>query len=107
MIVETKNYMSKFNKERKGEFDFDNLPEGVYSFSGQEGFVKVYVDKNGVHSWNLDNWFASLDPDHNKDQRTEIIEDIKKRLNVDTGIISLPTKSANKRFFKLFRNNPD
>ena len=90
--------MGFIRRENSGEFDFDKLPEGVYSFSGQEGLVKVEVDKNGNQSWNLDNWFASLDPDENEEQRYEIIQDIKRRLNADTGIIN-PTKKKSKRTF--------
>ncbi len=86
-----------------GEFDFDKLPEGVYSFSGQEGFVKVEVHKNGHQSWNLENWFASLDPDKNEEQRHQIIQDIKGRLNPDTGIINPPTNPNRIRFFNLFK----
>ena len=86
-----------YSREKKhGEFDFDNLPEGVYSFSGQEGIAKVEVDKNGHQTWNLENWFASLDPDENEEKRDQIIQDIKKRLNPDTGMI-YPSK--NKKFF--------
>ena len=100
--------MGYTRREKNGEFDFDKLPEGVYSFSGQEGFVKVEVDKNGHQSWNLENWFASLDPDENDEQRHKIIQDIKKRLNADTGMIN-PPKSKSKKsflnsFIKLVRN---
>ena len=90
--------MGYIRKEKQGEFDFEKLPEGSYSFSGEEGFVKVEVDKNGHQTWNLENWFASLDPDKNELQRQEIIQDIKRRLNVDTGIID-PPKTKNKRSF--------
>ena len=78
-------------KDKDEEFDFENLPEGVYNFSGQEGFVKVEVDKNGFQSWNLDNWFGSLDPDENQEQRHKIIQDIKSRLNPDSGLIRSDT----------------
>ncbi len=90
--------MGYIRRIQNGEFDFEKLPEGRYSFSGQEGFVNVEVDKNGHQSWNLDNWFASLDPDENEENRLEIIYDIKKRLNPDTGIIN-PPKNKNKRNF--------
>ena len=98
MRINFKITMGYTRRTEEGEFDFDQLPEGVYSFSGQEGFVKVDVDKNGHHTWNLENWFASLDPDKNELQRQEIIQDIKRRLNADTGIIG-PPKTQNKRSF--------
>ena len=91
-------------RQKDGEFDFDKLPEGSYYFSGQEGFVKVEVDKEGHQSWDLDNWFASLDPEKNEIQRKQIIQDIKSRLNEDTGMIN-PLKNVAKRAFKNpFRN---
>ena len=43
--------MGYIKKEKEGEFDFDKLPEGIYFFSGQEGFVKVEVNKEGHQSW--------------------------------------------------------
>jgi len=86
--------MGFIRRKVAGEFDFDELPEGVYFFSGQEGFVKVEVDKDGHQSWDLQNWFASLDPDRNEAQDQKIIQDIKKRLNADTGIINPPPKRA-------------
>ena len=86
-----------------GGLDFDELPEGVYSFSGQEGFVKVEVDKNGHQEWDLDNWFASLDPDENELQKQKIIKDIKKRLNANTGIINPPKKNAKISFLNPFK----
>ena len=98
MRINFKTTMGYSRRKQEGEFDFDQLPEGVYSFSGQEGFVKVDVDKNGHQTWDLDNWFDSLDPDKNELQRQEIIEDIKRRLNADTGIID-PPKTQNKRSF--------
>ena len=94
--------MGFIRKRKSGEFDFENLPEGVYSFSGQEGFVQVEVDKRGHQSWDLENWFASLDPDENKIERHKVIQDIKRRLNVDTGMINPPKKKARKKFLKLF-----
>ena len=91
-------------RQKDGEFDFDKLPEGSYYFSGQEGFVKVEVDKEGHQSWDLGNWFASLDPEKNETQRKQIIQDIKSRLNEDTGMIN-PLKNVAKRAFKNpFRN---
>ena len=95
--------MGYIRKKKDGEFDFEKLPEGVYSFSGQEGFAKVKVDKNGYQYWDLDNWFASLDPDENKDQRQKVIEDIKKRLNCDTGIIDPPKKQTKRSFLNPFK----
>ena len=96
--------MSHIRKLQGGEFDFDKLPEGVYSFSGQEGFVKVKVDKNGNQSWDLENWFDSLDPDTNELQNQKIIQDIKKRLNADNGMIKPPKKFAKKKFLNPFSN---
>ena len=90
-------------KDTQGEFDINNLPEGVYSFSGEEGFVKVEVDINGHQSWNLENWFASLDPDANETQHLQIIEDIKGRLNADTGIIGPPKKQTKISFLNHFK----
>ncbi len=94
--------MGFIKRKNDGEFDFDNLPEGVYYFSGKEGFVKVVVDKDAHQSWNLENWYASLDPDENEDQRNNIIKDIKNRLNVDTGMINPPKKQENIKFLNLF-----
>ena len=96
--------MDYLKRKKNGEFDFEKLPEGVYFFSGQEGFVKVEVDKNGNQSWDLQNWFATLDPDKNKTQRQQIIQDIKQRLNADTGMINPAKKQRKKKFFNLFRN---
>tara|TARA_B100001029_G_scaffold10076_1_gene6936 strand:- start:707 stop:964 length:258 start_codon:yes stop_codon:yes gene_type:complete len=85
--------MVYIKKKQVEEFDFEKLPEGVYYFSGQEGFVKVEVDKKGSQSWFLENWFASLDPDNNEKQRNKIIENIKRRINKDTGMINPPEKN--------------
>ena len=90
--------MGYIRRKNDGEFDFDKLPEGIYFFSGKEGFVKVQVDHNGHQTWDLQNWFASLDPETNEAQRQKIIQDIKKRLNADTGIIN-PPKKLGKRIF--------
>tara|TARA_B100001250_G_scaffold392781_1_gene394876 strand:- start:344 stop:634 length:291 start_codon:yes stop_codon:yes gene_type:complete len=95
--------MGYIRRKQEGEFDFDKLPEGIYSFSGQEGFVKVEVDKNGNQSWNLENWFATLDPDKTQEERHRIIQDIKKRLNPDTGMINPPKKPSKRSFFNPFR----
>ena len=89
-------------RKKNGEFDFDKLPEGAYFFSGQEGFVKVEVDKDGHQSWDLQNWFATLDPDQNEEQDQKIINEIKRRLNVDTGMINPPGKQGKKSFLNLF-----
>ena len=94
--------MGYIRRKQDGEFDFDKLPEGLYNFSGQEGFVKVKVDKNGNQSWNLENWFASLDPDENEVKRQKIIQDVKSRLNADTGMINPPKKQPKKSFFNFF-----
>ena len=90
--------MGYIRRKKDGEFDFDKLPEGVYFFSGKEGFVKVDVDKKGHQTWDLKNWFTSLDPDVNETQQEKIIQDIKIRLNADTGIIN-PAKNFSKRNF--------
>ena len=95
--------MGYIKRKKDGEFDFDKLPEGVYSFSGQEGFVTVEVDNNGNQSWNLENWFASLDPDENEKERHKIIQDIKSRLNADTGMINPSYKQAKKNFLNPFK----
>tara|TARA_B100000214_G_C23839680_1_gene568193 strand:+ start:212 stop:502 length:291 start_codon:yes stop_codon:yes gene_type:complete len=84
------------------EFDFDKLPEGVYFFTGEEGFVKVEIDKDGHQSWDLQNWFASLDPDKNETQHQKTIQDIKRRLNTNTGIINSPKKNKKKSFLNHF-----
>ena len=96
--------MVSIRKDNDGEFDFDNLPEGVYFFSGQEGFVKIVVDQDGHQNWDLHNWFASLDPDQNEVQDQKIIKDIKKRLNTDTGIINPPKNLAKRIFTNPFNN---
>ena len=94
--------MFDIRREKDGEFDFDKLPEGVYFFSGQEGFVKVEVDIHGHQSWDLQNWFSTLDPDKNEEQHQKIIQDIKRRLNEDTGLIKPPAKQGLKRFLNPF-----
>ena len=96
--------MGYIRKRKDGEFDFEKLPEGVYFFSGKEGFVKVEVDKEGHQAWDLQNWFASLDPDTNEAQHQKIIQDIKRRLNSDTGIINPPKKLAKRIFINPFKN---
>jgi len=95
--------MGNISREKNGEFDFDKLPEGVYFFSGQEGFVKVEVDKDGHQSWDLQNWFATLDPDKNEMQDQKIIQDIKRRLNADTGMINPPRNQGKKSFLNPFK----
>ena len=94
--------MGYIRKVKKGEFDFENLPEGIYFFSGKEGFVKVEVNKDGQQSWDLQNWFDSLDPDKDEVQHQKIIQDIKRRLNTDTGIINPSEKQEKKNFLNLF-----
>ena len=64
--------------------------------------TKVEVDKDGYQSWDLQNWFANLDPDKNDEQHQKIIQDIKKRLNANTGIINPPKKKDNRRFLNPF-----
>ena len=93
-----------YSKSQKyGEFDFDKLPEGIYYFSGQEGFVKVEVKKDGSQSWDLNNWFASLDPDKDEAERQKIIKDIKRRLNTDTGMVNPTAKHVKKSFFNYLK----
>ena len=94
--------MGSISRNKDGEFDFDKLPEGVYFFTGLEGFVKVEVDEDGHQSWDLQNWFASLDPDKDDVQHQKTIQDIKRRLNEDTGIISPPKKQLKKSFLNPF-----
>tara|TARA_B100000902_G_C26774115_1_gene651869 strand:- start:208 stop:498 length:291 start_codon:yes stop_codon:yes gene_type:complete len=94
--------MGYIRRKKDGEFDFDKLPEGVYFFSGKEGFVKVEVDKKGHQTWDLQNWFASLDPDTNEDHHEKIIQDIKRRLNADTGMINPPPKVVKRIFSNPF-----
>ena len=94
--------MGYIRKKNGGEFDFDKLPQGIYFFTGKEGFVKVEVDKNGRQSWNLENWFASLDPDNDEDKENKIIEDIKRRLNADTGMINPPKNQSKRSFLNPF-----
>ena len=94
--------MGYIRKVKQGEFDFENLPEGIYFFSGKEGFVKVEVNKDGHQSWDLQNWFDSLDPDKDEAQHQKTIQDIKRRLNTDTGIINPSEKQAKKKFLNLF-----
>ena len=94
--------MGYIRKVKQGEFDFENLPEGIYFFSGKEGFVKVEVNKDGQQSWDLQNWFGSLDPDIDEAQHQKIIQDIKRRLNTDTGIINPSDKQEKNNFLNLF-----
>ena len=96
------NRMGYTRRKQNGEFDFDNLPQGTYFFTGKEGVVKVQVHKDGSQSWDLENWFASLDPEINEEQRQEIIHDIKQRLNRDTGIIGPPIKRKRNWFLQIF-----
>ena len=95
--------MVHIKRKKDGEFDFGKLAKGVYFFSGQEGFVKVEVDKEGHQTWDLQNWFASLDPDTDEDQHQRIIQDIKKRLNADSGMINPSEKQEKKSFLNPFK----
>ncbi len=96
--------MGYVKSEQDGAFDIERLPEGVYFFSGQEGFVKIEVDKEGHQSWDLKNWFASLDPDKDEAQRKKTIQNIKKRINADTGMISPLEKQIKQNFFNPLKN---
>ena len=95
--------MGYFKREKYGEFDFDRLPEGIYYFSGEEGFVKVEVKKDGNQSWDLKNWFASLDPDKDEAENKKIIQDIKRRLNADTGMVNPKANHVKKSFLNYFK----
>ena len=95
--------MDHTTEETDGEFDLDKLPEGNYYFTGKEGFVKVGIDKNGNQSWDLENWFASLDPDKSQADRNKIIQDIKMRLNTTTGIINPSKKDLKAGFLNPFK----
>ncbi len=90
--------MDNLRNEKDREIDFAKIPEGDYFFTGQEGFVKVEVDNQGNQTWDLTNWFASLDPDIDETQHQKIIQDIKKRINAETGRIN-PPKNLEKKFF--------
>ena len=94
--------MGYIRREKDGEFDFDKLPEGAYFFSGEEGFVKVEVDKDGHQSWDLQNWFDSLDPDKDESQHKKTIQEIKKRLNADTGMIKPSKKNVKQSLLNPF-----
>ena len=94
--------MGYIKRKHNGEFDLENLPQGTYSFTGKEGVVKVEVHKGGNQSWDLENWFATLDPEINEEQRQQIINDIKQRLNRDTGIIGPQKKHKKNRFLQIF-----
>ena len=102
-IKRLSNRMRYLRREKFGEFDFDKLPEGIYYFSGQEGFVKVEVKKDGSQSWDLKNWFASLDPDKDEAYHKKTIQDIKRRLNEDTGMINPATKDVKKSFLNYLK----
>ena len=94
--------MGYFRKKKEREFDFTTLPEGIYFFSGQEGFVKVEINKEGEQSWDLQNWFDSLDPDKDEVQQQKTIQEIKRRLNADTGMVNPPKKKVKKSFLNPF-----
>ena len=96
--------MGYTRRKQNGEFDFENLPQGTYSFSGEEGVVKVQVHKGGSQSWDLENWFASLDPEINEEQHQQIVQDIKQRLNRDTGLIGPPIKQKRNGFLQIFKS---
>ena len=95
--------MGYIRSKKDGEFDFDRLPEGIYFFTGQEGFVKVEVNKDGTQSWDLQNWFASLDPDKDEVENQKTINDIKRRLNSDTGMINPSEEHGKKSFLDHFK----
>tara|TARA_B100000700_G_scaffold317075_1_gene407806 strand:- start:432 stop:683 length:252 start_codon:yes stop_codon:yes gene_type:complete len=77
--------MDFIKREKDEKLDIEKLTEGVYSFSDKEGFVEIKVDKNGTQSWNLENWFASLDPDKSEEDQEKIINEIKQRLKKNQG----------------------
>ena len=78
--------MSLKDKNDKTEFDFENLPAGSYTFTGSEGIVKLVVDEYKNQEWDCENWFSSLDPDKQGNNK-EVIANIKKRLDPTTGQI--------------------
>ena len=96
--------MGYIRRGNDGEFDFDKLPKGSYSFSGQEGFVKVEVDNQGNQNWDLNNWFDSLDPDIHEAQHQKIIQNIKNRINAETGRINPPENLVKRIFSNPFKN---
>ena len=96
--------MDETKMNKNAEFDFENLPEGNYSFSGKEGFVRVEVDENGNQYWDLENWFDNLDPDKTEAQREKTIQQIKQRLNADTGMINSSDKNKNCNFLTRLIN---
>ena len=96
--------MVHVKNEKDEGINFEKLPEGVYFFTGQEGFVKVEVDNQGNQTWDLNNWFASLDPEINEAQHQKIIQDIKKRINAETGRINPPENLVKRIFINPFKN---
>ena len=96
--------MVHVKNEKDEGINFEKLPEGVYFFTGQEGFVKVEVDTQGNQTWDLNNWFASLDPEINEAQHQKIIKDIKKRINAETGRINPPENLGKRIFTNPFKN---
>ena len=96
--------MGYISSKKNGKVDFNKLTEGVYFFTGQEGFVKVEVDIQGNQTWDLNNWFASLDPDIHEAQHQKIIQDIKKRINAETGRINPPENLRKRIFTNPFKN---
>ena len=96
--------MVHVKNEKDEGINFEKLPEGVYFFTGQEGFVKVEVDNQGNQTWDLNNWFDSLDPDINEAQHQKIIQDIKKRINAETGRINPPENLVKRIFSNPFKN---
>ncbi len=84
------------------EFDFDNMPPGNYTFSGEEGVIHLYVDENSEQHWNFENWFSTLDPDSYLDPSVEDIAIIKKRIDPLTGNIRSIQKKKKNRFLELF-----
>ena len=96
--------MDNLRNEKDREIDFAKIPEGDYFFTGQEGFVKVEVDNQGNQNWDLNNWFASLDPEINEAQHQKIIKDIKKRINAETGRINPPENLGKRIFTNPFKN---
>ena len=96
--------MGYIRKENDGEFDFDNLPPGNYSFTGDKGIIQVSVEKNGSQKWDFSNWFESLDPDQPNQTNPEFIKEIKKRINPDTGIVNPVQERKTISFFKKLMN---
>ena len=95
--------MNNMPFRKSGEFDLENLPPGIYHFTGDEGVVTVEVDTNKNQHWDLENWFASLDPDQQQVANPETIRSIKRRINLNTGIIEAKKTKKGNFLINLFK----